>query len=151
MSSISSAQTSAELSVKIHGVRTLRVPRALAWRSSLSPCALSRHVYIRDTSCKQTTLIALHKAITTADRTIHISLCIATFSHCLHCNTIDEDTPRDNVCAAQVANWLIYTTSLRSRNGIVVVCGGECSEANDHVEQLSKIRECIVLFSCCVV
>jgi hypothetical protein len=30
--------------------------------------------------------IALHKAITTADRTIHISLCIATFSHCLHCN-----------------------------------------------------------------
>jgi hypothetical protein len=41
----------------------------------------------RATSCKQTTLIALHKAITTADRTIHISSCIATFSHCLHCNT----------------------------------------------------------------
>jgi hypothetical protein len=55
--------------VTVHGVRTLRVPRALSWRSSLSPCALSRHVYIRDTSCKQTTLIALHKAITTADRT----------------------------------------------------------------------------------
>jgi hypothetical protein len=62
------------------------VPRALAWRSSLSPRALSRHVYIRDTSCKQITLIALHKAITTVDRTIHISLCTATFSHCVHCN-----------------------------------------------------------------
>jgi hypothetical protein len=72
--------------VTVHGVRTLRVPRALSWRSSLSPCALSRHVYIRDTSCKHTTLIALHKAITTADRTIHISLCIAIFSHCLHRN-----------------------------------------------------------------
>jgi hypothetical protein len=30
-------------------------------------------------------------------------------------------------------------------------CGGECSEAKDHVEQLSNIKECIVVLSCCVV
>jgi hypothetical protein len=27
------------------------------------------------------------------------------------------------------------------------VCYGECSEAKDHVEQLSNVKECIVLLS----
>jgi hypothetical protein len=33
----------------------------------------------------------------------------------------------------------------------IAYCRGECSEAKYHVEQLSKIKECIVLLFCCAV
>jgi hypothetical protein len=43
-------------------------------------------------SCKQTIMIALEKAITAAvDRTTHISICIAAFSDCLHCDKDNYD------------------------------------------------------------
>jgi hypothetical protein len=69
--------------VTVHGVMTLRVPRALSWRSSLSPCALSRHVYIRDTSCKQTLVVAIQKVATTANKNnnTHFILLIHCIAH----------------------------------------------------------------------
>jgi hypothetical protein len=36
-------------------------------------------------------------------------------------------------------------------SGIGGSCRGVCSEVKDHVEQLSKMKECIVLLCCCAV
>jgi hypothetical protein len=116
--------------VTVHGVRTLRVPRALSWRSSLSPCALFRHVYIRDTSCKQTTLIALHKAITTVDRTIHISLCmiLETSWKCSPTRTRQEEEgrsarrPRNGFVACFGCEWVGWGQRRFPRRGALRVC-----------------------------
>jgi hypothetical protein len=45
--------------------------------------------------------------------------------------------------------WSVRQFAVRGRPR--ASCRGECSEAKDHVEQLSNVKECIVLFCCSAV